>query len=267
MKVLVVGNIFKDVYLNIDSRAENFETDENGTKWLDLKFDASEHRFFSRTSNFGGAVISLEVLHNFGVEARLSGSKINFTDDGIDTGGNSVGDIYRYILVSDGQISYFAPSFEHKTTFEMPEDFVDCIYVDRSANLEDIEALADYLDYYPDASLVFHSRKNPRTKNERKLLEMASFIIAEHEIDPKFADKTVQIDGNKIIFGDESVEIDFTREDLMTHSTIYSIIGASILGGIIIDKDRTECLKLAKANVENSSLDSTLSIKALMELI
>lgn len=267
MNVLVVGNVFKDVYLNIDSRTENFETDENGTKWLDLKFDASEHRFFSRVSSFGGAVISLEVLHNFGVNAKLSGSKINFGDDGIDTGGDSVGDIYRYILVSDGQISYFAPSYEHETVFKMPEEYVDCIYIDRSANLNDIDALMDYLEYYPDASLVLHSRKNPRTKNERKLLEMASFIIAEHEIDPKFAEKTVQIDGNVVSFGDESIEINFEREDLMTHSTIYSIIGASFLGGIIIDKDRTECLKLAKANVENSSLDSTLGIKALMELI
>lgn len=267
MKVLVVGNIFKDVYLNLDSRTEGFETDENGIKWLDLKFDASEHRFFSRVSSFGGAVIALEVLHNFGIEAELSGSKINFTEDGIDTGGNSVGDIYRYILVSDGQTTYLAPSYEHKTVFEMPEDFVGCIYVDRSANLDNIEALVDYLEYYPETSLILHSRKNPRTKDEQRLFGLASMIISENETAEEFAEKTVRIDKNTVFFGNNSIKIEPGREDLMTHSTIYTIIGATILGGIAIDKSIEDCLKLAKANVENSSLDSTLGIKALNELI
>lgn len=267
MKVLVVGNVFKDVYLNLDSRTENFETDTDGTKWLDIKFDASEHRFFNRVSSFGGAVVALEVLHNFGVDTELSGSKINFTKDGIDTGGNSTGDIYRYILVSDGQIAYLTPSYEHKTIFKMPEEFVDCIYIDRSANFDDIEALEDYLEYYPETSLVLHSRKNPRTKNEKRLFELASFVISENKVAQEFAEKTVRIDGNRVFFDNESIEINSEREDLMTHSTICSIIGATILGGIIVDKDRGECLKMAKANVENSSLDSTLGIKALNELI
>ena len=64
MHILIVGNVLKDVYLNLDSRTEHFETDDDGTKWLDFSFDASRHHYFSRTSSFGGAAVSLEVLQN-----------------------------------------------------------------------------------------------------------------------------------------------------------------------------------------------------------
>ena len=47
MNILVVGNILKDVYLNIDTRKENLETDSRNIKWLDVSFDASEHRFLT----------------------------------------------------------------------------------------------------------------------------------------------------------------------------------------------------------------------------
>ena len=62
MSILVVGNVLKDVYLNLDSRTEKFETDKSGTAWLDFSFNASEHHFFNRGSSFGGAAITLEVF-------------------------------------------------------------------------------------------------------------------------------------------------------------------------------------------------------------
>ena len=67
MKILLVGNILKDVYLNLDSRTETFETDQDNTKWLDIGFNTSEHHFFNRESNFGGSAISLEVLKKMGL--------------------------------------------------------------------------------------------------------------------------------------------------------------------------------------------------------
>ena len=71
MNILVVGNVLKDVYLNLDSRLEHFETDKNATKWLDISFDASEHHYFNRHSSFGGATVSLEVLQKMGISAEL----------------------------------------------------------------------------------------------------------------------------------------------------------------------------------------------------
>ena len=71
MNILVVGNILKDVYLNIDTRKENLETDSRNIKWLDVSFDASEHRFFNRESSLGGAAITLEVLEKWGLKPPL----------------------------------------------------------------------------------------------------------------------------------------------------------------------------------------------------
>ena len=43
MNILVVGNVIKDTYLNLDTRTEQLETDSHNTPWLDISFDASEH--------------------------------------------------------------------------------------------------------------------------------------------------------------------------------------------------------------------------------
>ena len=37
MRVLIVGNVLKDVYLNLDTRAGGFEVDKNGVKYNVLK--------------------------------------------------------------------------------------------------------------------------------------------------------------------------------------------------------------------------------------
>ena len=71
MNILVVGNVIKDVYLNLDSRTEPFETDQNGIKWLDFGFNASEHHFFNRNSSLGGAAVSLEVLEKIGLKTAI----------------------------------------------------------------------------------------------------------------------------------------------------------------------------------------------------
>ena len=58
--ILIVGNLTKDVYLQLDNHHNHFESDENGVSWLDLAFNGSSHRFFSRTSIYGGAAASFE---------------------------------------------------------------------------------------------------------------------------------------------------------------------------------------------------------------
>ena len=82
MNILVVGNVLKDVYLNIDSRSERLETDKDNTKWLDISFDASEHHFFNRNSSLGGAAISLEVLQKMDLPTTISGSRLHLENDG-----------------------------------------------------------------------------------------------------------------------------------------------------------------------------------------
>lgn len=267
MKILVVGNIFKDVYLNIDERTEKLETDTNGVKWLDLSFDASEHRFFRRVGSFGGAVISLEVLSKMGLEVSLSGSNIGFDEDGIITNGEIQADIHRYILIYDGETSFLAPSFERVSTFVAPEEPVDCIFVDRSANLKDVKPILKYLEENPQTKLVVHARKNARGVVEKELAPRAAIVFAESEqiknVDPKHL---ILIKKNRVSFGEISQEFDLPRENLMTHLSIYTILAATILGGIMTKRSIKESFRLARANVENSSLDATLSLEHLEEL-
>ena len=105
---MVVGNVLKDVYLNLDSRTEEFETDKNGVKWLDFGFNASEHHFFSRESSLGGAAVSLEVLSKMGLTTSVTGSKLKLEDGGLVA--DDTADTYRYIMVTDGRPSYLVPS-------------------------------------------------------------------------------------------------------------------------------------------------------------
>ena len=51
--VVIIGNVTKDVYLRLDNRKNNFETDQNNIKWLDIAFNDSHHNYFSRVSIYG----------------------------------------------------------------------------------------------------------------------------------------------------------------------------------------------------------------------
>ena len=50
MNILVVGNVLRDVYLNLDTRTEQLEPDASGIEWLDLAFNAINHHFYHRSS-------------------------------------------------------------------------------------------------------------------------------------------------------------------------------------------------------------------------
>lgn len=267
MKILIVGNIFKDVYLNLDDRAEKFETDSEKVKWLNLSFNSSEHRFFRRNASYGGAAISLEVLSKMGVNAQISGSHANYNNDGFGIGESSAA-LYRYILVSDEQATYFAPSYEIESVFTEPTELVDYIFIDRSANISTTTAMKIliFLKKHPETKLALYLRKNLRGQAEKELSKHADLIFTELknlDTDPK---KTVLISDNTISYFDLKEKFSITHESLMTHLSAYSIIGATVLGGIAIGEDIPESMILAKTNVENSSLDACLSIEALREL-
>lgn len=266
MKIMIVGNIFKDVYLDVDERSENFETDDRDVKWLNLSFDASEHHYFHRLSNFGGAVISMEVLHNMGVDASISGSKLKFDADGVVAGGNTVADLYRYILISDDQVSYFVPSFEHKSTFVAPKEPVDYIYIDRSANISDPTPIINYLKKNPQTKLVTYIRKNVRGEAEEFLACQSDIVFTERNMTCVKTDKVITIHGNKVHYEDIDLELEIPRTDLTTHLTGYSIFAATVLGGMAAGFEDEKSFHLAKVNVENSSLDATLSLNLMEEL-
>ena len=275
MHILVVGNVLKDVYLNLDSRTEDFEQDKTGKAWLDFSFDASEHHYFSRTSSFGGAAISLEVLQKMGLNASIADTSFHFDESGPVIGGPT--GTYRYILTSDNGVSYMVPSVEEKTAFTTPTEEVDYLYIDRSACLTPavIDKITAYLDYYKKTKLVLYL-KDFTVKNLSGLIRYAGLIFLEENSDTAWnneyrakvlgdfpKEKIIRVSEKRLGYMDFNENIAVSRIDRLTHLSAYSIISATVLGGFILGKTVEYALKMARINVENATLDSTLSLEEL----
>ena len=276
MNILVVGNVLKDVYLNLDNRTESFEVDKNNVKWLDFSFDASEHHFFSREASLGGAAVTLEVLSKLGLQTTITGSDLAYTDEGLNNP-NSLAETYRYILVSDGHPSYLVPTNYKITDFVAPNDFHDYLYIDRSAELNQPIAnkINAYLDISPNTKLIVYARnfKNPHLNS---LLSRASLIFQEQNssseepyapdlsnIDPK---KLIKISEKQLSYLDINETISVDRIDVLTHLSAYSISAATILGCFILGHSVEDSLRMARINVENSKINSTLSLTELQQI-
>ncbi len=270
MHILVVGNVLKDVYLNLDSRSENFERDGAGVEWTDFGFNASEHHYFNRMSSFGGAAITLEVLQKMGLKANLSDKSFRFTEDGPVIKEPTA--VYRYILTSDNGVSYMVPSAEQKTVFATLAEPVDYLYIDRSACLTSsvVNRIVAYLDHYKKAKMILYL-KDFKTENISELIKRASVIFLEENentsnwgkkiLDEVAKEKIIGISEKYLSYMKFRESISVDRIDRLTHLSAYSIISATILGSFILSKTIEESLKMAKINVENSNLNSTLSLK------
>ena len=270
MSILIVGNVLKDVYLNLDDRTENFESDKNHTKWLNLGFNASEHHFFNRTSSLGGAAISLEILTKMGLSASVSDFNLTLADDELTT--NEPPATYRYILTADEQISYFTPSNFKTTTFSPPAEPVDCLYIDRSANLnkEATDRINAYLDISSTTRLILYI-KDFGNNSLNSLIPRADLIFYEKTANsPQNAifdniapEKIILISENRLSYLNISEPVSVEHIDLLTHLSVYSIASATILAGFILGKSVEDSLRLARINLENSRLNATLSLPEL----
>lgn len=262
MQILIVGNVLKDVYLSLNTKDTDFETDKYGTKWLNLGFNASSHRFFNRMSSFGGAAVSLEVLQKMGFDATICGSDFAINDDG--PAGFSAADVYRYILTSEDGVSYLVPNQFRRTNFVQPEEPVDYIYIDRSAELDSLSAglLIDYLDNFPGVKLVVYLRdKNDLVTN--LLARRADLVFSEDKNVPS----SVYLSKELMSYRGVEKNVKLERIDTKTHLSVYSIMAATILGGFLLEKPIEDCLEMARLNVENATLDSVLSLSELEGLM
>ena len=283
MNILIIGNVIKDVYLNLDSRNEQFETDQHGTTWLDLAFNASEHHYFSRNPSLGGAAVSLEVLEKLGLDTSIYDTTVSFPDDrqSKDTDPtNYRANTYRYILITNGQVSYFVPSKFQTTTFTASDTPYDFIYVDRSANLTEssIQELENYLENHPKTKLVLYLHTG-RITDYASILPRTDLVFTEkHPSTTSFSEKssaprlrldpykTIYLSDQAITYAELSVPISINRVDILTHLSAYSIAAATILGAFILGYSIEDSLKMAKINTENSRLDSVLSLEELQRL-
>lgn len=260
--ILIVGNILKDVYLSLDSRTEPFETDSDGVKWLDFGFNTSSHHFFHRSSSFGGAAVSLEVLKNLGLEAKVNASDFTFDDPE-----NAKTSEYRYILTSEDSVSYLVPTTPKNTVFEMPDIPPEYIYVDRSAHLtrETAEKIASYILTHQGVRLALYL-KDPDSFELEPLIGLAGLIITEDPTANLDYERTVFVTNHDITYKNITEPITVERIDKLTHLSAYSIAAATIFGSFLLGETVEDSLRLAKLNVENANLDSTLSLNELNNL-
>ena len=265
-KILIVGNVLKDIYLNLDARTEKFVTDEDGVRQLQIGFNASQHHFFRRNSSFGGAAVSLEVLTKLGVKAEISGSSLDFTNDGASF--NEAPGAYRYILVSDEEAAYLTPSSTRISDFIEPEKPVDYIYIDRSVELNDsvTRRIEKYLDTHPKVKLAIFPKASEEIF-ERRLVLRADWVFAEHRMSGVPEEKFILVAENKLSYLNTQEPVNIKRADLSTHLSLYSIGAATVLAGFIKGRQPAQCLKLARANMENAKLDMSLSLQSLTESV
>ncbi|MBQ3261358.1 fructose-bisphosphate aldolase class I [Candidatus Saccharibacteria bacterium] len=270
-KVLIVGNVLKDIYLRLDERREEMESDADGVKWLNWGFNGSSHEFFRRTSVFSGAVVTLEVLRKFGVEADIYGEAVKITEDGVEIDSVKTAN-YRYILQADNQISYLVPSEKHPTEFATTE--IDAkygwVFVDRSAiySRELVDNLCKILDTNKHLRLAVYAPKRI-TKVSKALVERADFVFTDfplRDIYPKgkiclISEKGAVLDGASVQF------VGLKKTELFTHLTTYSIVAATILGASFRGKPVADALLMAKLNIENTKLDETVPYEELEELM
>ncbi len=265
MNILIVGSVIKDVYLNLDDRTEKFETDKHNTKWLNLGFNSSIHHFYNRHSSFGGAAISMQVLKQMELNATISNSDFNLNDTEKAT--TFFAKSYRYILITDDNVSYLVSSeFEH-TTFKVPTAPIDYLYIDRSAVITQSTAaeIAAYLENNPNIKLIVYL-KNPDDPYLSNLNHRATLTFGEKKSPELDFEKTIYLSDKDLSFKNITEPITLERIDKLTHLSAYSIAAATILGSFILGNTVEDSLKMARANLENSNLDSVLSLTELKSL-
>jgi Fructose-1,6-bisphosphate aldolase len=293
--VYIVGDITKDVYLRLDNRRNQTYQDEKGVFWMDLPFDNKIHRYFRRTSVYGGAAVSADVLNRFGARSDIAGCEVTFDDYmNMDIVRNPY-NTYRYIICKDDDTAVFAPSGVYDTIWTRPTETPDYVYIDRPCVLDEHEKsdLLEYLHESPEVGLAMWVNKELLgfPKYLEKLASRSEVIfVAMSDLGLEGAgydriretaeklygygtDKVVLLEEHEIYVSTKSGELLRSswnlgdKDGLFTSLTTKAIISSSFLGGCIRLESLKRCLLLAKYNVETSTLNVSTSIDVLCETI
>lgn len=279
-KILIIGNVLKDVYLKLDDGPQNdFETDERGIKWLDLAFNGAAHTFYHRTSVYGGAAVSLATLSRLGADAGILNSKTEFKNGELVWLDNPSD--YRYILCREGEITYFVPGKRKVTDWATPTGTPEWILVDRSTNVSEklVDEVKNFLKFSPATKLAVHAEKKMTPVGQR-LADMADILFLEDEpaihTEEKIVDKmeldqpntqlVCHISPRKISLGEAEESWNLSRTDMLTHLTVYSTIVATVLGVLSAGGSPENAVLWARLNAEQSTLEGTLTARKLKEL-
>lgn len=281
-KILIIGNVLKDVYLKLDERHNDFELDEHGIGWLELGFNGSAHQFYHRTSVYGGAAVSLATLSQLGVDTGVLGSSITYQNGELTSVGMPAN--YRYIFCHNNDITYFVPSNRKATDWTTPsasQGTPEWIFVDRSATITPklVDEIENFLKFARATKLAVHSAKKS-SPIEQRLADLADILFLEEEppirgndeiVDKLELDKpntqlVCHLTPRKIYFGDAEESWSIEQTDTLTHLTVYTTIAATILGVVAAGGSPADAILWAKLNAENATLESSLAALKLQEL-
>lgn len=292
--IYIVGNVTKDVYLRLDNRLSDLHPDENGTYWLDLPFNNHYHRYFKRTSVFGGSAVSCDVLKRLGFDPSVSGYNASFDENLSFQPDLGQDHTYRYIICKDNDTAIFAPSTIYETTWNQPKDNPDILILDRPSILPETEKqdLLNYLNDRPDIDFYCWINKDllgsPKFANlfatRAKMVFVALKDIAiknvsdttVKDVAQKYLDlgvKTVVAIDEDTIFiktPDEFAKVSWSlgeKTDLFTSLTTKTTISSTIIAADILGRNLDESLLFAKYNTETSTLSNARTESALDDLI
>ncbi|MDO4612437.1 MAG: fructose-bisphosphate aldolase class I, partial [Candidatus Saccharibacteria bacterium] len=144
------------------------------------------------------------------------------------------------------------------------------LYIDRSADLsqKEIAKIATFLDNNPSVKLILYLKKYHESKFS-SLIPRASLIFYENrgepeiETAPNFPEKVIFIGETGFSYQNIFEPISVERIDHLTHLSTFSIAAATILGGFVLGKTVEESLKMARTNVEKSTLNASLTLNEL----
>lgn len=281
-KILIIGNILKDVYLKLDERHNDFEIDDKGISWLELGFNGSGHQFYHRTSVYGGAAVSLATLGQLGMDTTVLGSNMSYQNG--ELAGVGTPDNYRYIFCHNSDITYFVPSNRKATDWEAPsaaQGTPEWLFVDRSATVTPklVDEIENFLKFARATKLAVHTAKKA-SPVERRLASLADILFIEDEppirgneeivdkieLDEPRKQLVCHLTPRKIYFCDAEESWSIENTDTLTHLTVYTVIAATILGVIAAGGAPADALLWAKLNAENTTLEKTLTAPKLQEL-
>ena len=261
-KILVVGNVLKDTYLQLDERQNQLERDERGVNWLEMSFDGAAWRYFHRTSVLGGAAVSLMTLRQLGVAAELAREEAPV--------------IYRYILSLQDKVSYIVPSGQTVTEWQEPAEVPEWILVDRSAVVAErlVGAIWQYQQEHPEVKLAVYLSKQ-LSPAARRLAGCADLVFVEDELEElrhgtswlRQGAAICHLGRQRLRLGEAEENWEIERVDTMTHLTIFSIVAATVLAILSRGGSAREALLWAKVNIEAASLDRAASRERVEQLV
>lgn len=264
-KILIVGNIIGDTYLKLNEQTAKTERDAAGVEWLNMPLDGKTLPFYRETETLGGAAVTAETLAQFGHEVELTNAKLERAGGEVKVVATDEIN-HRYILTREEKAVYLVPEQSKLTKFKVPTEEVDWILIDQTASLDEKAAreIAAYLSIARGTrvAIVESAMMSPATLTLKKL---ATVVFSEdfHKIKTnKSCGKTEGI----LKLGGKEIGYRTDRMQIMTELTVRSMAAATMIGALMAGESDEMALKLARANIENATLDRTLAKQELYEI-